>query len=63
MLINPTLNRMGITPNRINTYNTLWNITTNVARNGGLGASLYTVWELRIMLQGRNDVDRFNYDI
>ena len=59
-LIHPMLNRIGINNNRIDTYNTLWNITTDVTRNGGFGPSLYTTWELRRMLQGRITVDRFN---
>ena len=62
-LIHPTLNRIGITPNRIDTYNTLWDFTSNVTRNGGFAASLYTTWHLRRMLQGKVSVDRFNSSI
>ena len=59
-LIYPSLNRMGITPNRLDTYNSLWNITTDVTRSGGFVPSLYTTWELRRLLQGRSNVDNFN---
>ena len=62
-LIHPTLNRIGITPNRIDSYNTLWDFTSNVTRNGGFAASLYTTWHLRRMLQGKVSVDRFNSSI
>ena len=59
-LIHPALNRMGINNNRMDTYNNLWNITTDITRNGGFTASLYTTWQLRRLLQGRINPDRFN---
>ena len=59
-LIHPALNRMGINNNRIDTYNSLWNFTTDVTRNNGFAASLYTSWQLRRLLQGRITMNRFN---
>ena len=58
-LAHPFLNRMGINNNRLDTYNHLWNVTTDAARNGGFLSSLYTNWQLRRLLLGRITVDNF----
>ena len=62
-LAHPMLNRFGINNNRLDTYNNLWDITTDVTRNGGFLSSLYTNWQLRRLLLGRNSVNNFNNNI
>lgn len=62
-LIHPTLNKIGINNNRIDTYNNLWNFTSNTVLNNGFGPSLYTTWQLRRLLQGKVNVDRFSSSI
>lgn len=59
-LAHPMLNRLGINNNRIDIYNTLWNVTTDVTRNGGLLTSLYANWQLRRLLLGRNTINNFS---
>ena len=59
-LIHPTLNKIGINNNRIDTYNSLWNFTADVTRNSGFATSLYTSWQLRNLLHGKINKTRFN---
>ena len=52
-LIHPMLNKIGVIPNHMNTYNILWDINANVSRTSGLLHSFYLSWQIRKLLQAR----------
>lgn len=53
MLIEPLVNRIGITPIGMAAYRTLWFIAGNSARTIGLPGTVYILWHFRSFLLGR----------
>lgn len=58
MLIEPLINRTGITPIGMAAYNTLWFIASNSARTIGLPGTVFILWQFRRFLFGRISATR-----
>lgn len=54
-LAHPMLNRLGINNNRLDIYNSLWNLNADLSRSAGFLPSIYINWQLRRLLLGRNN--------